>query len=196
MESVKTVFEEAEKELAPLKVLYLTGEMKENEKQETMRAFSEGNAQVLVATTVIEVGVDVKKAAIMWVKSAERFGLAQLHQLRGRVGRNDRQCYCFLQCDRADEKTLARLTVLKNSDDGFEIARQDLKLRGAGDIYGIRQSGRSDGILEDAVEYADLFMACDLIGDKLRASDKPKDRAFYGEMLQRGEKNIGDVALN
>lgn len=119
----------------------LHGRMKAAEKDEVMRAFAANEIQILVSTTVVEVGVNVPNATVMMIENAERFGLAQLHQLRGRVGRGDAQSYCiFMQGDEKEE-TSRRLDILNKSNDGFKIAEEDLKLRGPGDLFGIRQSG-------------------------------------------------------
>lgn len=117
----------------------LHGQLKPAVKNEVMRRFKENEISVLVTTTVIEVGVDVKNANIMIVENAERFGLAQLHQLRGRVGRGNEEARCFLVSDSGSE----RLKILKDCADGFKIAEEDLKQRGAGDFLGVRQSGFS-----------------------------------------------------
>ncbi len=120
---------------------YLHGKMKGREKNAVMERFAEGEIQVLVSTTVIEVGVNVPNATVMMIENAERFGLAQLHQLRGRVGRGSAQSYCIMvNCSR-DESAGERLDILNRSNDGFYIASEDLKLRGPGDIFGLRQSG-------------------------------------------------------
>lgn len=120
------------------KIAYLHGKMKAKEKNEIMEQFAEGEIQILVSTTVIEVGINVPNATVMMVENAERFGLAQLHQLRGRVGRGKAQSYCIFM---SQKKNKERLEVLQKSNDGFYIASQDLKLRGPGDLFGIRQSG-------------------------------------------------------
>jgi ATP-dependent DNA helicase recG len=120
---------------------YLHGKMKPKEKNEIMERFLAGEIQVLVSTTVIEVGVNVPNATVMMVENAERFGLAQLHQLRGRVGRGAHQSYCIFVSDTKSKDTLKRLQTLNRSNDGFYIASEDLKLRGPGDMFGIRQSG-------------------------------------------------------
>ena len=106
-----------------------------------MEAFASGEIQVLVSTTVVEVGVNVPNATVMMVENAERFGLAQLHQLRGRVGRGEHQSYCIFIQGNNEENTSKRLKILNESNDGFYIAGEDLKLRGPGDLFGIRQSG-------------------------------------------------------
>jgi len=124
-----------------LRVALLHGQMKGNEKEEIMGAFSRGEADVLVATTVIEVGVDVPNATLMVIEDADRFGLSQLHQLRGRVGRGKSKSYCILTSQNRNPQTLARLKALCATNDGFRIAEEDLALRGPGDFFGSRQSG-------------------------------------------------------
>jgi len=130
----KTVFPD-------LRISLLHGQMKGSEKEEVMRAFARGDADVLVATTVIEVGVDVPNATLMVIEDADRFGLSQLHQLRGRVGRGKDKSYCILTSQNRNPETLARLKALCATNDGFRIAEEDLKLRGPGDFFGSRQSG-------------------------------------------------------
>ena len=115
--------------------------MKAAEKNDIMERFAAGEIQVLVSTTVIEVGVNVPNATVMMVENAERFGLAQLHQLRGRVGRGKHQSYCIFVSGSDSKDTKKRLEILNKSNDGFYIASEDLKLRGPGDLFGIRQSG-------------------------------------------------------
>lgn len=119
----------------------LHGRMNASEKEETMREFHEGSYQVLVSTTVIEVGVDVPNATLMIIYDAERFGLSQLHQLRGRVGRGEHQSYCVLIADPKSEAGKERMKAMTETNDGFEIARRDLELRGPGDFFGTKQSG-------------------------------------------------------
>ena len=119
----------------------LHGRMKPVEKEQTMAAFAAGKIQLLVSTTVIEVGVDVPNAVIMVVENADRFGLAQLHQLRGRVGRGAHRSTCILISDHTGEENRRRLSVLCATNDGFRIADEDLKLRGPGDFFGDRQHG-------------------------------------------------------
>ena len=115
--------------------------MKGAEKEQVMSAFAAGEIDILVATTVIEVGVDVPNATLMVVENAERFGLSQLHQLRGRVGRGEAKSYCVLVSDHRGEETRRRLKALCATNDGFRIAEEDLKLRGPGDFFGARQHG-------------------------------------------------------
>ena len=135
--------------LPGIRVEYLHGKMKGKEKNKIMEEFAAGKIQVLVSTTVIEVGVNVPNATVMMIENAERFGLAQLHQLRGRVGRGDKQSYCIMVNASGNKEKNRRLDVLNKSNDGFYIASEDLKLRGPGDIFGIRQSGDLEFQLAD-----------------------------------------------
>ncbi len=132
-----------------INVEFLHGKMKPKDKNDVMERFFEGNIQILVSTTVVEVGVNVPNATVMMVENAERFGLAQLHQLRGRVGRGEHQSYCIFVCGSNSREAWERLEILNKSNDGFFIAGEDLKLRGPGDIFGIRQSGEMDFKLGD-----------------------------------------------
>ena len=154
-----------------IKVEILHGKMKPKEKNRIMEAFASGEIQVLVSTTVVEVGVNVPNATVMMVENAERFGLAQLHQLRGRVGRGEHQSYCIFIQGNNEENTSKRLKILNESNDGFYIAGEDLKLRGPGDLFGIRQSGLMEfkigdiyndaGILKNASEAAGEILTLD-----------------------------------
>lgn len=137
----------------------LHGKMRPEQKEEIMRAFKSGEIKLLVSTTVVEVGVDVPNATVMMIENADRFGLAQLHQLRGRVGRGDAQSYCIMINTSESETAEKRLDVLNHSNDGFYIAEQDLKLRGPGDIFGIRQSGELSFQMADIYNDAALLTA-------------------------------------
>ena len=141
----KAVTEYAQKlqtEIFPdLKVAFVHGKMKAKEKDAVMSAFASGESDILVSTTVIEVGVDVPNANLMVVENAERFGLSQLHQLRGRVGRGAHQSYCVLVSDNKNDETRQRLKAMTKTADGFKIAEEDLRLRGPGDFFGLRQHG-------------------------------------------------------
>jgi ATP-dependent DNA helicase RecG len=119
----------------------LHGRMKKDQQSRAMEAFKSGESPILLSTTIIEVGIDIPEATVIFIESAERFGLAQLHQLRGRVGRSDRQSYCILICHTKSEKAIERMRVLVESQDGFEIAEKDLKLRGQGNLFGLEQHG-------------------------------------------------------
>ena len=147
-----------------LRVSLLHGQMKGAEKEHTMALFAQGQADVLVATTVIEVGVDVPNATLMVIEDADRFGLSQLHQLRGRVGRGSAKSYCVMTTHNRSPETLSRLKALCKTNDGFQIAEEDLKLRGPGDFFGSRQSGLP------AFRVADLSMDMGTLRDAQQAS--------------------------
>lgn len=156
---------------ADISIEVLHGKMKSKEKNRIMEAFAAGEIQILVSTTVVEVGVNVPNASVMMVENAERFGLAQLHQLRGRVGRGQYQSYCIFIQGNVQDSISKRLQILNKSNDGFYIAEEDLKLRGPGDLFGIRQSGDMEfrigdiyndcTILKDASEAASLILSLD-----------------------------------
>ena len=158
LENVLDYTEKIRKILPPsIKVDYLHGKMTGAQKDEIMERFHRQEIQVLVSTTVIEVGINVPNATVMMVENAERFGLAQLHQLRGRVGRGDDQSYCiFVQSGKSDS-VKERLEILVKSNDGFYIASEDLKLRGPGDMFGLRQSGLMDFHIADLYQDSDLL---------------------------------------
>ena len=131
------------KEVFPdrVNIAYLHGKMSQDEKNRVMDAFYRNDVNILVSTTVVEVGVNVPNATVMLVENAERFGLAQLHQLRGRIGRGDKQSYCIFMSSKSNDTNIKRLEILNKSNDGFYIASEDMKLRGPGDLFGLRQSG-------------------------------------------------------
>lgn len=181
-----------------IKVELLHGKMKPKEKNRIMEAFASGEIQVLVSTTVVEVGVNVPNATVMMVENAERFGLAQLHQLRGRVGRGEHQSYCIFIQGNNEENTSKRLKILNESNDGFYIAGEDLKLRGPGDLFGIRQSGLMEfkigdiyndaGILKNASEAAGEILALDF--DLILPQHKALKEHLKGYMSEELE-NLG-----
>ena len=181
-----------------IRVEILHGKMKPKEKNRIMEAFASGEIQVLVSTTVVEVGVNVPNATVMMVENAERFGLAQLHQLRGRVGRGEHQSYCIFIQGNNEENTSKRLKILNESNDGFYIAGEDLKLRGPGDLFGIRQSGLMEfkigdiyndaGILKNASEAAGEILALDF--DLILPQHKALKEHLKGYMSEELE-NLG-----
>lgn len=148
-------------------VAYLHGKMRQAEKDDIMDRFGRNEIQILVSTTVIEVGIDVPNAAVMMVENAERFGLAQLHQLRGRVGRGRHQSYCIFMSGSKSKETKERLSILNKSNDGFKIASEDLRLRGPGDLFGIRQSGLMDFRLGDVYQDAKILQMANEAADEL-----------------------------
>lgn len=171
-EDVISYTQQLREELSPsVCVEYLHGKMKPKEKNAIMERFLSGEIHVLVSTTVVEVGVNVPNATVMMVENAERFGLAQLHQLRGRVGRGGHQSFCIFMHTIDNQKTQKRLEILNQSNDGFHIAEEDLKLRGPGDIFGIRQSGLLEfqiadvfndaSVMKEASEAASAVLAAD-----------------------------------
>ncbi|MEL6318384.1 MAG: helicase-related protein, partial [Pseudomonadota bacterium] len=144
--------------LGPERVALVHGRMTPAEKDEAMARFVSGAAQLLVATTVIEVGVNVPEATVIVIEHAERFGLAQLHQLRGRVGRGSAKSHCFLLYQGPlTEAGRARLSIMRESEDGFRLAEEDLRLRGAGDLLGVKQSGLPAFRIADAETQTDLM---------------------------------------
>ncbi len=175
-----------------VRVEYLHGKMKPGEKNRIMEQFSSGEIDVLVSTTVVEVGVNVPNATVMMVENANRFGLAQLHQLRGRVGRGSFQSYCIFVSDSKSKETKKRLEILNSSNDGFKIAEEDLKLRGPGDFLGVRQSGDfefkvgnvfSDAkVLKQASEAADVILAEDPLLEKKENVKLRKKVSEYTQM--------------
>lgn len=150
---------------ADIQVGCLHGKMKQTYKDEIMQQFAENQIQILVSTTVIEVGIDVPNATVMLIENAERFGLAQLHQLRGRVGRGAHQSYCIFMTGSDAKETKKRLDILNHSNDGFKIASEDLKLRGPGDLFGIRQSGLMDFKIGDIYQDAAILQMANEAAD-------------------------------
>ena len=144
LKSVDKVSEEIERKFSNKKIGIIHGKMKAKEKDEVMLKFKNKEYDILIATTVIEVGIDVPASTIMTIYNAERFGLSALHQLRGRVGRGSKQSYCFLISNSTTENSKQRLSIMEKTEDGFRIAEEDLKLRNSGEIFGLRQSGFSD----------------------------------------------------
>ena len=181
-----------------IRIEYLHGKMKPKEKNRVMESFASGEIQVLVSTTVVEVGVNVPNATVMMVENAERFGLAQLHQLRGRVGRGEHQSYCiFIQGNQ--DQISKRLEILNKSNDGFYIAGEDLKLRGPGDLFGIRQSGdmefrigdiyNDSAILKEASEAAEEILSLD------PELDLEQHRFLRERMENYGQNETENIAL-
>ena len=166
-----------------VRVEILHGKMKNADKDSTMEMFKNGDIKVLISTTVIEVGVDVKNSTMMVIFNAERFGLATLHQLRGRVGRNDLQSYCYLLSD----LDTPRLHVMEESNDGFYISEQDFKLRGGGDLFGTRQSGDMVFKLGDITRDFKVLLQCKEDASEFFMSNvdtKFKDYELYKKIIK------------
>lgn len=181
-----------------ISVEFLHGKMKPKEKNRIMEEFAAGSIQVLVSTTVVEVGVNVPNATVMMIENAERFGLAQLHQLRGRVGRGEHQSYCIFIQGSQESTTSKRLEILGKSNDGFYIAGEDLKLRGPGDLFGIRQSGLMEFRIGDIYNDANILKNASEAAAQLLALDPDlslEQNRFLKEQLdfcrEDGPENFG-----
>ncbi len=192
--SVTELFEELKGRLPTVRFGLLHGRMKEKEKAEVMTAFKNKEYDCLVSTTVIEVGVDVPNATIMIIYNAERFGLSQLHQLRGRVGRGAEKSYCFLLMGSDGDTARERLLTLKNNSDGFKIAEKDLEMRGSGDFFGTRQSGKM------LTDIKNLKYPTSVIFMAKRLSDDAFEGQYVDERLKAAALNkyesLKDVVLN
>ena len=173
-----------------LKVGLLHGKLSAEEKETAMDKFQRGETQILVSTTVIEVGVDVPNATVMLVEQAERFGLAQLHQLRGRVGRGGEQSYCILVTEKLNQTAKERIRTLVESNDGFYIAEMDMKLRGPGEFFGTRQSGMPVLAIGNILRDSDILEiarneAAALVADPAEQEDLRRAVAYLREHWQR-----------
>lgn len=170
-------------------VVGLHGKMKPAEKNRIMEEFAAGNIDVLVSTTVIEVGINVPNATVMMVENAERFGLAQLHQLRGRIGRGNAQSYCIFISGSDSKKSMERLEILNRSNDGFFIAEEDLKLRGPGDMFGIRQSGDMEFQIADIYQDSAMLKNISRTVDKVLKEDRELSLAKYAPLKRYLSQN-------
>jgi ATP-dependent DNA helicase RecG len=199
-ENVIEYAELLKEKLSPsIRVQYLHGKMKSEEKTAIMEDFAANRIQVLVSTTVIEVGIHVPNATVMMIENAERFGLAQLHQLRGRVGRGGCQSYCIMVQGKEDEKIRKRLEILNHSNDGFYIAGEDLKLRGPGDLFGIRQSGELNLKIGDIFQDSLYLSFASEEADRIQKEDPQlsleKHQKLKEKQKQYGYRLLGQVNL-
>ncbi len=189
----------AQNEFQDYRVALLHGKMKPAEKQAVMQAFSSGEVQLLVSTTVIEVGVDVPNAVIMVIENAERFGLSQLHQLRGRIGRGSEKSTCILISDAQGEQALQRLTILATTTDGFKIADADLNLRGPGDFFGARQHGLPQLKIADMLEDTQIILETQTLAKKILEQDARLEKEEHRALAQAVEllfAAVGEGGLN
>lgn len=192
--SVTELFNELSLKMPQVRLKLLHGKMKEKEKQQVMLAFREKQADVLVSTTVIEVGVDVPSATVMVIYNAERFGLSQLHQLRGRVGRSDKKSYCFLMTSQKNSPSLERLKILESNSDGFKISEYDYKLRGAGDFMGDRQSGKFMNDLGDlSYDTEAIFLAKKMSDETFESGE---DLTPLKQIAAKKYAELKDITLN
>lgn len=176
------------------RVEYLHGRMRPKEKEEIMEEFKNGSIQILIATTVIEVGVNVPNASIMIVENAERFGLAQLHQLRGRVGRGEYQSYCILKYNSKSEVVRKRMQVMQNTNDGFVISEKDLELRGSGEFFGTKQHGLPEFKIANLFEDIETLKAVQSVAIKIVNEDPKleleKNRKLKQIVAEKFEKRL------
>ncbi len=181
----------ANEDLAGLRLGLLHGQMPSSDKEAVMRAFRAGDLDVLVATTVIEVGIDVPNATVMVVEDADRFGLLQLHQLRGRIGRGAHASHCFLLAEPSTPEGVARLEAMRDSTDGFELAERDLDIRGAGEVFGERQSGFSDLKLGRLPRDEDVVIEAREVAVEILDADP--DLEHHEQLRQEVEDLLGDA---
>lgn len=185
LENVMDYAKKLRKLLPGHRIACLHGKMKPDEKKEIMERFAAGETQILVSTTVVEVGINVPNATVMMVENAERFGLAQLHQLRGRVGRGNAQSYCIFMSGKKGNETKKRLEVLNRSNDGFYIAGEDLKLRGPGDLFGIDQSGILAFRLGDVFQDAEVLKRAGEAAGRILDEDPKLESPVYEMLAER-----------
>lgn len=178
-----------------IRIEYLHGKLKPAQKNEIMASFAAHQIDILVSTTVIEVGINVPNATVMMIENAERFGLAQLHQLRGRVGRGSAQSYCIFMAGNASKETMERLRIIEGSNDGFYVAREDLKLRGPGDLFGIRQSGELFFKLADIYQDANELRQANEAAASYTQQDVSLLCKKYDGLRQKLQEYTGEVYL-
>ena len=178
----------------PVEILH--GKMKAAEKDEIIGRFKDDKVKVLISTTVIEVGVNVPNASVMIIENAERFGLSQLHQLRGRVGRGQYASYCILIANAKSNTTKKRMTIMTESTDGFFISEQDLKLRGSGEMFGMKQSGEEGLVLADIYEDINILRCAREEAKIILYSEDAKNKRLVFEVASGLEKSSKYICFN
>ena len=197
LNSVEKLYEELKEDVFKnVSVEILHGKMKSKEKDEIIGLFKENKVKVIISTTVIEVGVNVPNASIMIIENSERFGLAQLHQLRGRVGRGEYESYCILIGNAKNERTKKRMEIMTSSTDGFYISEQDLKLRGAGEMFGLRQSGDIGLVLADIYEDIDILKCARYEANNLINSNEIRNVKLCSEISKSIERYSRYICFN
>lgn len=190
--SAERLHRELKELFADFRVALVHGEMKQDEKEAIMKDFAAGSIDLLISTVVIEVGINVPNASVMVIENSERFGLAQLHQLRGRVGRGEALSYCFLICQSDSETAKERNRIMCRSSDGFEIAEADLRLRGPGEIFGTRQHGLPELHLSDLIRHGDVLEKAKEAAKKIIEEDPTLSKEKYQKLKERVKKMFGE----
>ena len=197
LSSVQKLYEKLKEEyFSSIEIGMVYGKMPSKHKNEIMDKFKTGEIKALISTTVIEVGVNVPNATVMIIENAERFGLAQLHQLRGRVGRGKHKSYCILLANITNNIVKRRLEILIKSNDGFFIAEEDLKTRGAGELFGLKQHGESGLILADVIEDINILKLANSEAKKLIQSDNVEDIKVKNEIIEKIEQSSNYICFN
>lgn len=197
LSSVQVLYEELKgKYFSDIEIGMIYGKMNGKHKIEIMEKFKNGEIKALISTTVIEVGVNVPNATIMIIENSERFGLAQLHQLRGRVGRGEHKSYCILLAKITSSIVKRRLEILIKSNDGFYIAEEDLKTRGGGELFGFRQHGESGLILADVIEDINILKLANSEAKKLIESDNIEDQKIKNKIIEKIEQDSNYICFN
>ncbi len=197
LSSVEDMYEELkEKYFKNIQIDILYGKMQPKLKEEKMNKFKNGEIKVIISTTVIEVGINVPNATVMIIENAERFGLAQLHQLRGRVGRGSYKSYCILIADIKNDIIRKRMEIMRSSNDGFFIAEQDLKIRGSGEIFGFRQHGEDGLVFSNLVEDINVLKEANWEAKRLLASKDEEDIRIKEEILNNLERTSKFISFN
>ncbi len=197
LSSVQTIYEKLKDEyFSCIEIAMVYGKMPSKQKNEIMDKFKSGEIKALISTTVIEVGVNVPNATVMIIENSERFGLAQLHQLRGRVGRGSHKSYCILLANITNKIVRKRLEIMIKSNDGFYIAEEDLKTRGGGELFGFKQHGESGLMIADVIEDIDILKLANNEAKQLIKSNNTYDIQVKNEIIEKIEKSSNYICFN